>query len=68
MGSPKRLNPARILSTAYEDQTTSARRQYEYRVTAVNSNGKESRFTAVVIETHVLVGDGSGKGIAANAD
>ena len=60
-GSPKRLNPTRILATQYLDGTTAPQRQYEYRVTAVSSKGKESRFTSVVIQIHAAVGDGPGR-------
>jgi hypothetical protein len=60
-GGPHRLNDTRILDTEYRDDTTSASRQYEYRVTAVNSKGKESRHTAVVIEARDLIDDGPGK-------
>jgi fibronectin type 3 domain-containing protein len=50
-GGPKRLNSTRILTTLYVDGGVAVRKHYEYRVTAVNSKGKESRFTSVVIET-----------------
>ena len=60
-GSPKRLNSTRIESTQYTDGHTAAPREYEYRVTAVNSKGKESRHTAVVIWTHDVIDDGSGR-------
>jgi fibronectin type 3 domain-containing protein len=60
-GSPTRLNNTRILTTNYLDQNTLVQKQYEYRVTAVNSKGKESRFTAVIIVTHDVIDDGSGR-------
>jgi hypothetical protein len=60
-GSSKRLNPTRILSTAYLDDTAVPRTEYEYRVTAVSTKGKESRFTAVVIASRDVIEDGSGK-------
>jgi len=60
-GSPKRLNATRILTTLYVDQDTAVQRQYEYRVTAVNSKGKESRFVAVVILTHDVIDDNPAK-------
>jgi hypothetical protein len=60
-GNPKRLNSTRILATQYIDGTTVEQRQYEYRLTAVNSEGKESRFTAVVIQVHAAVGNGPGR-------
>jgi hypothetical protein len=59
-GGPKRLNPTRVLAPQYHDQTSTALKQYEYRVTAVDSKGKESRYTAVVIQTRDLIGDGHG--------
>lgn len=55
-GNPNRINSARVLSTQYLDETTAARKDYEYRITAVNSKGKESRFTAVVVRTRDLAG------------
>ena len=67
-GSPKRINPSRVLDTVYRDDTTGAGVEYEYRVVAVNSKGKESRFTSIVIHTHSLIGDGAGKGIVPNSD
>jgi fibronectin type 3 domain-containing protein len=60
-GGPKRLNSTRILTTLYTDQNTALQKRYEYRVTAVNSKGKESRFTAVVVITHAVVDDNPGK-------
>ena len=63
-GSPRRLNPNRLQATGYLDGTPAPNREYEYRVTAVNSKGKESRHTAIIIETHELIGDGAGKGIS----
>ncbi len=68
VGSPKRINLSRILDTEYVDGTTGARVQYEYRLVAVNNKGKESRFTAIIVDTRVLSGDGAGKGIVPNAD
>jgi hypothetical protein len=67
-GSPKRLNDTRILDTKYEDEGTEPATSYEYRVTAVNSKGKESRFTAVVIGTRSLAGDGGGRVPALNGE
>lgn len=60
-GNSKRLNPTRILTTEYLDDTTVAPKEYEYRVTAVNTKGKESRHTTVIITTHDLQEDGFGK-------
>jgi len=60
-GSPRRLNETRILSTQFVDNTTTPKKEYEYRVTAVNSKGKESRFTAVVIVARDPIDDGGGK-------
>jgi fibronectin type 3 domain-containing protein len=53
-GNPKRLNATRILSTEYRDEATSVPENYEYRLTAVNTKGKESRFTAVVVVTRTI--------------
>ncbi|HET6349117.1 MAG TPA: fibronectin type III domain-containing protein [Candidatus Krumholzibacteria bacterium] len=60
-GKPQQLNPNRVESTKFSDNSTKAPGQYEYRVTAVNANGKESRFTSVVVETREVIDDGSGK-------
>ena len=60
-GGPKRLNGSRILATQYHDDGTAAPKQYEYRVTAVNSKGKESHWTAVVIQTRTIVDPGTNK-------
>jgi hypothetical protein len=68
VGTPKRINASRILDTEYLDNTTGARVEYEYRLVAVDSKGKESRFTAIVVETRSLNGDGAGKGIVPNTD
>ena len=57
-GEPERVNGSRIHATNFVDPDTNIEREYEYRVTVVNSRGKESRFTAVVIETHDVLGDG----------
>ena len=68
IGTPKRVNNTRILDTEYLDGTTGSRVEYEYRVVAVNNKGKESRFTAIVVEARSLAGDGAGKGIVPNTD
>ena len=60
-GSPKRINGARILATEYLDGGTAAPKQYEYRLTAVNSKGKESRWTSVIVQTQQLVDPGTNK-------
>ena len=57
----QRLNGSRILATQYHDDGTAAPRQYEYRVTAVNSKGKESHWTAVVIQARTIVDPGTNK-------
>lgn len=67
-GSSKRLNNTRIVTTTYMDQNTMAQKQYEYRVTTVNSKGTESHFTAVVIVTHDVIDDGSGRIPAPSTD
>jgi hypothetical protein len=63
-GNPKRLNNSRILDTEFLDSSTSAPKDYEYRVTAVNSKGKESRHTAIVIRTYDPVEDGKAPALA----
>jgi fibronectin type 3 domain-containing protein len=60
-GGPKKLNSTRILTTLYVDANTAVKTQYEYRVTAVNTKGKESHWVAVVIETHDVISDNPGK-------
>jgi hypothetical protein len=60
-GNPSRLNSTRILATEYLDDATVGHTEYEYRVTAVNTRGKESRHTAVVIEAGNTIGDAPGK-------
>ena len=60
-GNPNRLNPNRVLSTKYVDGTATPRKEYEYRVTAVNTKGKESRFTSVTIVARDAIEDGGGK-------
>ena len=57
-GGPQRVNGSRIQETRYVDQGVLVHKEYEYRVTAVNSKGKESRFTAVIIQLNSLTGDG----------
>jgi fibronectin type 3 domain-containing protein len=59
-GGPQRVNGSRIQATHYIDQGVVVDKAYEYRVTAVNSKGKESRFTAVIIKTGAVIGDGRG--------
>ena len=54
-GGPKKVNGARILDTEFLDNGTTAPKSYEYRLTAVNSKGKESHYVAVVVETHVII-------------
>ena len=49
-GSPQRLNSTRILTNSFIDDSAQAWNEYEYRVTAVNSQGKESRPSTVVVE------------------
>jgi fibronectin type 3 domain-containing protein len=60
-GSPKRVNSARILATQFLDDNTAVPKEYEYRVTAVNSKGKESHWTSVIIETRLVVDPGTTK-------
>jgi hypothetical protein len=60
-GSPKRVNNTRIITTQYLDGATTPLKYYEYRVTAVNTRGKESRFTAVVVQAKQVVDGFSGK-------
>lgn len=67
-GHPSRINSTRILATEYVDEGTVALKNYEYRLTAVNSRGKESRFVAVIIETRPLSGGTSGKYPATDTD
>jgi fibronectin type 3 domain-containing protein len=67
-GNPNRLNPTRILDTKYRDTGTVPAKDYEYRVTAVNSKGKESRHTSVVVETHAVIDDGQGRIPTLNTD
>ena len=57
-GNPRRLNNNRILNPQYLDNSASAPRNYEYRVTAVNTRGKESRHTSIVIRTYDPIEDG----------
>jgi len=59
-GAPRRVNGSRIQATHFIDQSAYVEKEYEYRVTAVSSKGTESHFTAVVIETNTVVGDGRG--------
>jgi len=67
-GSPKRVNNSRIITTQYLDAATTALKYYEYRVTAVNTKGKESRFTAVVVQAKQAVEGFSGKLPALGSD
>lgn len=60
-GKPSKLNSNRIHAQEYVDESALALTNYEYRLTAVNSSGKESRFVAVIIETRVIDGGTSGK-------
>ena len=50
-----RLNPSRIAATSYVDATALPLHVYEYRVTAVSTTGRESRFAAVTIQN--VIGD-----------
>lgn len=59
--SSRRLNSSRLLSTQYVDQTTVRAKNYEYRVTVVSTTGRESGFTAVVIQSRDVVEDGNGR-------
>jgi len=52
-GNPNRINGSRVRETRYIDETAQIEREYEYRVTAVSSKGKESRYTAVSIRNRV---------------
>ncbi len=60
-GKPNKLNNSRIQAHEYVDDSTLALKNYEYRLTAVNSKGKESRFVSVVIETRAIYDGSSGK-------
>lgn len=60
-GKPGKINNSRIQATEYVDESTLALRNYEYRLTAVNSKGKESRFVAVIIATRIVEDGTSGK-------
>jgi hypothetical protein len=60
-GAPQKINGTRILATEYLDNGTSVPKEYEYRLTAVNSKGKESRWVAVIIQTQQLVDPGTNK-------
>jgi fibronectin type 3 domain-containing protein len=60
-GSPKRVNGTRVLDTQYLDDGTVVPKQYEYRVTAVNSRGKESHWSSVVVTTRQVVTAGGTK-------
>jgi hypothetical protein len=60
-GKPGKINNSRIQATEYVDESTVALKNYEYRLTAVNSKGKESRFVSVIIGTRVLEDGTSGK-------
>jgi hypothetical protein len=60
-GSAKRLNDSRVLATEYLDDGTAVPKQYQYRITAVNSKGKESHWTAVTIQTQTLTDPGTNK-------
>jgi Fibronectin type III domain len=53
-GKANKLNSSRIQAHEYVDESTAALKNYEYRLTAVNSKGKESRFVSVIIETRVI--------------
>jgi fibronectin type 3 domain-containing protein len=57
-GSPKRVNDSRILETQYLDNGTAVPKEYEYRVTAVNSKGKESHWSSVLVTTRQAVTGG----------
>jgi len=59
-GNSNKLNGSRIHATDYVDNTTRVASEYEYRVTAVNTRGRESRFTSVVVETPDVGGDRKG--------
>jgi len=61
-GSPQRLNSTRIKTNTFIDGSAEAWNEYEYRVTAVNSQGKESRPSTVVVEVQGRTsGDGDGR-------
>ncbi|HET6463063.1 MAG TPA: fibronectin type III domain-containing protein [Candidatus Krumholzibacteria bacterium] len=60
-GKPGKLNSGRIHAHEYVDESTVALKNYEYRLTAVNSKGKESRYVAVIVETRTIVDGTSGK-------
>ena len=51
LGGPKQLNPARLESPHFMDSGSFPGRQYEYRVTAISSTGKESRHTSAYVVT-----------------
>ena len=59
-GNSNKLNGSRIHATDYVDNTTRVASEYEYRVTAVNTRGRESRYTSVVVETPDVGGDRKG--------
>jgi len=58
VGKPGKINNGRIQATEYVDESTQALKNYEYRLTAVNSKGKESRFVSVIVGTR-LIEDGT---------
>jgi fibronectin type 3 domain-containing protein len=60
-GGAKKINGTRILATEYLDDGTGSQKEYQYRVTAVNSKGKESHWTAVTIQTQTLTDPGTNK-------
>src|SRR5262245_27713011 len=58
-GKPGKLNSnGKIQTTEYLDESTLALTNYEYRLTAVNSKGKECRFVSVIVDTR-LIEDGT---------
>jgi fibronectin type III domain protein len=68
LGSPKRVNGTRILATQYLDEGTTSLKNYEYRVTAVNVKGRESRFVSVYVQAIQLVPGTSAKLPALGSD
>ena len=58
--APSRINRSRVHATSYTDGNAEWSHEYEYRVTAVNSKGTESRYTAVLIENRTPAGDRKG--------
>jgi len=60
-GSLKKINGTRIMSTQFLDSNTAVPKNYEYRLVAVNSKGKQSRYVSITVTTRYVLVPGEPK-------